>query len=228
MSGARIIPIPPRVLESLPLRCPYCDANGTFDYRGNIMWIVKGDVIEYSLWSCPDPKCLEVVLVKITEQGQMLDIYPKRVPKLDPSVPDQVKSDTVEAYKSFGVGAWRASAAVGRRALQSSLIEQKATKDRLYDQIDELYERDIITKAIQDWAHTIRVIGNTGAHPDKDGLEDVTSTDAKELLDFMEQYLNYVYIMPAKVAERRSAKDQLKRSAPRDIREKDTVRTKSF
>lgn len=32
------------------------------------------------------------------------------------------------------------------------------------------------------------------AHPDKDGLEDVTKEDAKELIGFLEQYLNYVYV----------------------------------
>jgi hypothetical protein len=45
-----------------------------------------------------------------------------------------------------------------------------------------------------------------GAHPDEDGLEEVTQEDANDLINFMEEYLNYVYIMPAKVAEKRKMK----------------------
>ena len=216
---ARITPIPQRVLGSLSLKCPRCDANGTFDYRGNVMWIVQGVPMEYSLWSCPNPECNIIVYVTTDEQGTILDTYPKRVPKIEQAVPSSVRSDMEEAYKSFNAGAWRASAAVGRRALQSSLLELKATKGKLQDQIDEVYAKTMITKEIRDWAHEIRLIGNDGAHPDKDGLQDVTEDDAKELLEFLEKYTDYVYIMPAKVAASRKKRDEAE-AERQGIREK--------
>ena len=88
------------------------------------------------------------------------------------------------------------------------MIEKGAKKDKLWEQIDELYDQEIITKGIKDWAHEIRLTANIGAHPDKDGLEDVTKEDAKELIDFMEEYLNYVYIMPSKLEAKRAKKEK--------------------
>ena len=135
---------------------------------------------------------------------EFVDQYPKRTPKPHESIPPQVADDYIEAIKCFDVGAWKASVVMCRRALQGSVIEKGAKKDKLVDQIDELYDQQIITKAIKDWAHEIRLTGNIGAHPDKDGLQDVTREDAKELIEFMEEYLNYVYIMPSKVAAKRA------------------------
>jgi hypothetical protein len=44
-----------------------------------------------------------------------------------------------------------------------------------------------------------------GAHPDEDGLAEVTQQEAEDLINFMEEYLNYVYVMPAKVAKKRKS-----------------------
>ena len=132
--------------------------------------------------------------------------YPMRIPKLHESIPEMVGNDYVEAIKCFDIGANKASVVMCRRAIQSSVIEKDANKGRLVDQIDELYDSQIITKDIKDWAHEIRVTGNIGAHPDEDGLQNVTKEDAEELIKFMEEYLNYVYIMPAKVAKKRAKK----------------------
>jgi hypothetical protein len=137
---------------------------------------------------------------------KLMDQYPKKIPKLHESIPSDVADDYVEAIKCFDVGAWKASSVMCRRSLQESVIEKGAKKDKLIDQIDELCDQEIITKDIKDWAQEIRLTGNIGAHPDKDGLEDVTEDDAKELINFMEEYLNYVYILPSKVVAKRARK----------------------
>lgn len=159
----------------------------------------------FSIWQCDH--CGKLILF-IEQDNKTVDQYPKKVPIIDESVPSRVAEDYVEAIKCFDIGANRASVVMCRRALQNSVIEKGAKKGKLFDQIDELYDNQIITKDIKDWAHEIRLTGNVGAHPDEDGLEDVTPEDAKELLKFMEEYLNYVYIMPAKVAAKRARKKE--------------------
>jgi len=73
----------------------------------------------------------------------------------------------------------------------------------LGNQIDELATKGIITKDIRDWAHTIRYLGNDGAHPyDKGKLTKVTKNDAIDILKFLEAYFEYVYILPDKVAKK--------------------------
>lgn len=190
--------------------CPHCDSIATYtpihDTREHVSELQEGKLY-HVLVLCDNEKCGGVTLlifkgVRMTTvrhtyvDSELVDQYPKRIPKLHESIPRQVADDYIDAIKSFDVGAWKASVVMCRRALQGSVIEKGAKKDKLWEQIDELHDRQIITKDIKDWAHEIRLTGNIGAHPDKDGLEDVTKEDAKELIDFIEEYLNYVYIMP--------------------------------
>ena len=183
--------------------CPYCDVHSTTSFQTQKM----GKSASFSILKCDN--CGELILF-IYKNRRLVDQYPKRIPKLHKSIPKRVAEDYVEAIKCFDVGANKASVVMCRRALQSSVIEKGAEKDRLVDQIDELYESQTITKDIKDWAHEIRLTGNIGAHPDEDGLQDITPKDAEELINFMEEYLNYVYIMPAKVAEKRAKKTKQK------------------
>jgi len=202
---------------SFAFACPHCSVYSTFQVTaeyGNQYWGGFAKILR-----CDHCRQLVYVILgtRDTPSGkiaskEILDYYPKRMPKLEDSIPKNVASDYVEAVKCFDVGANRASASMCRRALQSSVLERGAKKGKLFDQINELFEKQIITKDIKDWAHEIRLTANIGAHPDEDGLKDVTPTEAKELLNFMEQYLNYVYIMPDKVAKKRANKE--KKSKP--------------
>lgn len=150
------------------------------------------------------------MLLILGKNAELADQYPKKVPKLDPAIPTDVANDYIEAVKCFDIGASKASAVMCRRALQTSVIQQGATKDKLGEQIDELFKKGIITKDMMNWSHEIRVTGNLGAHPDKDGLEDITPDDAEDLIKFMEEYLNYVYTMPAKVLAKRTRREKVK------------------
>jgi hypothetical protein len=122
--------------------------------------------------------------------------------------------DFEEAIKCFEMQAYRASAAMCRRALQSSVTDQRAPKGKLQDQIDGLHESspDRITTAIKDWAHTIRIFGNWGAHPDDDGLKDVDEKLASEVIEFLSNFFQYVYVMPSKVAQAQAKRDATKKA----------------
>jgi hypothetical protein len=56
---------------------------------------------------------------------------------------------------------------------------------------------------LKDWAHEIRTIGKNGAHADVP--IDVTESDAKDALDFTEEFLNYTYVLKKRL-QRRGAK----------------------
>lgn len=194
------------------LVCPHCGVYSTFrvsaehsnQYWGGFARILNCEHCRKHLYVIINPEL--DLRGNLVNPEDIIDYYPKRTPKPDDSIPKNVADDYVEAVKCFDVKANKASVAMCRRALQSSVIEKGAKKDRLVDQIDELHERQIITKDIRDWAHEIRLTGNIGAHPDEDGLQDVTHEEAEELIKFTEEYLNYVYIMPAKVAQKRARK----------------------
>ena len=177
--------------------CPHCGVYSTISVAS-----LSGSHYIYVCDHC----CKQFLLI-VDNKGKAIDQYPKRTPKLDPTIPTDVADDYVEAIKCFDISAYKASVVMCRRALQTSVIGKGATKGRLVDQIDELCTKGLITEDIKNWAHEIRLTANIGAHPD--GLENIAPQDAEDLIKFTEEYLNYVYIMPAKVAAKR-ARDKTK------------------
>jgi len=115
-----------------------------------------------------------------------------------------VAADFSEALRCQWIKAYKACVVMCARAIQGSALALGATKKKLTDQIDELFSQSKITQALKDFAHEIRVTRNMGAHPDKDGLEEVTEQDANDIVEFTREYLHHVYVMPAKLKARKA------------------------
>ncbi len=161
----------------------------------------------YYLYMCSNPSCKGIIYA-ILKNNKIVDMYPKKMPQVDKSVPTEVTRDFIEAAKCYDAGCFRAAASMCRRALQSSCVEKGAKDGKLTDQIIDLHERGFITTNLKDWAHEIRITGNVGAHPDNDGLKDVDRKEAEEIINFMEEYLKYLYVMPSKVEEKRAKRNE--------------------
>lgn len=130
----------------------------------------------YCYASCKDPVFYD------TPHYGTHSIYPlSKPPVIKKAISPQVAEDFKEALLCRTVGAPRATVAMCRRALQSSAIEKGANGDKLIDQIGDLHKQGKITQDLKDWSHEIRLTGNVGAHPDKDGLKDVTPDDAEQI-----------------------------------------------
>jgi hypothetical protein len=114
-------------------------------------------------------------------------------------IPESIRNDFKEALRCQGVSAYRATVVMCRRALQTSCHDLKAGGDKLIQQIEDLAAKGKITASLKDLAHQVRKIGNVGAHPDEDGLEDVIAADAEDIVEFMNQFFGHVYIMPARM-----------------------------
>jgi predicted PurR-regulated permease PerM len=95
-----------------------------------------------------------------------------------------------------------------RRSLQSALLERSSNPNQ--DLIDQIKNASFLTQDIKDWAHNIRIFGNWGAHPQDDNLKEADESVAKEAQSFLEEFFNYVYVMPDRVAKARAPKEQKK------------------
>lgn len=62
-----------------------------------------------------------------------------------------------------------------------------------------------LNKQLAEWGGHIRLLRNAGAHPGSDGLESVSKDEASDVMAFLEQLLSWTYVMPAKLAEARTA-----------------------
>ncbi len=133
------------------------------------------------------------------DRQNVVDYYPRNVPSIDQAIPKEVADDHLEAIRCQSVSASKAVVTQCRRALQNTCTLNGAPNADLIDQIDDLYNRRIINPALKDMAHTIRMIGNWGAHPQKDTLKEVASSDATDVLEFTGEFLDEVFARPARI-----------------------------
>jgi len=81
-----------------------------------------------------------------------------------------------------------------RSALDVATVELGATKGKLVHRINELRDRAVITQALADWAHAVRLDGNDAVH-EAEG----SRADAKELLAFVRLFLQVTFTLPAEI-----------------------------
>jgi len=208
------------------LECPHCGKTAVFELHNYtpdpFTARARGNELYAALYRCSNDKCQRILYFRmgtLNEAGQLgpdpdqvLDQYPRRQIRVEDGIPEgDIANDLIEAQKCYDIGAARASAAMCRRSLQAAALHLGASSEkRLQLQIDDLD----ITKDLKDWAHQVRIIGNAGAHPEKDGLENVTLDDALEAIHFAEEFFNYVFVMPERVRRRQAATTLEPESAP--------------
>jgi hypothetical protein len=190
--------------------CPHCAVTSFFKPVASCVQRTPqtGGLTVVSATQCET--CKQFALVVGHPQGQnqpshLIAFYPFGKPRdaVDQNVPKPIADDFAEALRCHWIQAYRACVVMCRRAVQSSALHLGAKGGRLIDQIDDLSKNGIITTPLKEFAHEIRLTGNDGAHPDQDGLEEITQKDGEAIIEFTREYLHHVYVMPAKLAARR-------------------------
>jgi DNA polymerase III gamma/tau subunit len=86
-----------------------------------------------------------------------------------------------------------ASVIFSRKSLEAICVNQKATGRDLKDRIDNLAQKGAIPELLKEAAHSVRLLGNEGAHE----LEaEVSTDDAETLLALCDAIIGYVYEAP--------------------------------
>ncbi|WP_083491440.1 DUF4145 domain-containing protein [Thauera sp. 27] len=139
------------------------------------------------------------------EPGMSIEIIPKPpIARAPEHLPAQVEAlfiqgaDTLIRDHKNG----DAAAMVFRKTLEVALKTRwPDMTGTLAHRIDLLATRHEITKSLAEWAHAIRFDGNTAAHD----TDPVTVEFARNLRDFTELFLMYVFTLPAMLEQRRRA-----------------------
>lgn len=196
--------------------CPHCGTKAHFQMLFNDSYETKNrDMVYFVIFRCVPCKKLILESYRFRQNeydqnenltaGGWEDKFPTEemafVNKFEGIVPEDVLDDFKEGVVALQNKCPKAAVAMFRRSLQSSAINLGADiKQELIDQIKNL---DVLTKDIKDWAHNIRIFGNWGVHPQNDNLKDVDVDKAEEAQSFLEEFFNYVYVMPNRVAKAR-------------------------
>ena len=123
-------------------------------------------------------------------------------------VPDPYRQDFSEACKVLADSP-KASAALSRRCLQAILKDKLgATKNDLYDQIEEVTATGKLPSHIDRGLHAARQIGNIAAHSMKStttgAIVDVEPGEAEWNLDVLDSLFDFCFVMPAADAKRKA------------------------
>jgi hypothetical protein len=119
--------------------------------------------------------------------------------------PEAVGRYWLQAKRNLKDQNWDAAALMARSSLQVSLREQNAIGNNLKQEIDDLADKGVLPKIMQDWAHNVRELGNDSAHPKPD-QPPTSSEDAKDIVGFMDYLFEYLYTLPKQINEYRERK----------------------
>ncbi len=203
-------------MAEMVLTCPYCaSARMTFDFIGQHL-SERELRIWKTFWVCRN--CEEGVVVNLSGPDRfspgdcrgdprdggfyMHAIRPEPQRILAPAcVPDDIARDFKEATDNLRRKNWTSSGMMFRKVLQRStsrlVPEDSGLKDmRLVQRIDALDERRLITPAMKDLAHRIRLDGNEATHEED---EEFSEQQAKWMKDFTELFLIYAFTLPARI-----------------------------
>lgn len=122
--------------------------------------------------------------------------------------PANISEYFVEAKRNLVYRNWNSAAIMSRSVLQAIMRDFGAEGRNLEQEIDNLANKRIITDAMKDWAHHIRLIGNEVVHPDPTAPR-ASEEEARDIVRFTEAFMMYVYTIPW---DMKSQRDRMKPS----------------
>lgn len=190
--------------------CPHCRAKSAFVTVHPPYTIKLANYTTQSVGIAQCVGCNGFILAIVendTVRWHYKQHYPVSLPNDDVNdlIPDEIKPAFREALRCRWVVSFQAVVLMCRRCLQVSCDREGAQGGDLFKQIDDLAGKGTITKTLKDMAHRIRLLGKKGAHGDYSDIDDtVTEADADDAILFMRNYLDFVYVLPAKLAPKQT------------------------
>ena len=157
---------------------------------------------KYSFLKCPRCSCPFVMLEVDDSFGyeggnwsEPKRLYPPMETGVSQAIPISLRLAYAEARSCFRAKAYTATAIMCRKTLEGIAEENKITVRNLAAALKEMKEKGIIENRLYEWADTLRISGNEAAH----GVNlQVSQQDAKDILEFTQALLEYVFTFQEK------------------------------
>ncbi|WP_143256060.1 DUF4145 domain-containing protein [Altererythrobacter xiamenensis] len=142
----------------------------------------------------------------IRPKYEMRNFWPSRSIDVPENLPKNVENFYLQGLESLRAERWDAAGAMFRKSLDvgTKLISPELKSESLFSRINTLVERHLLTEAMGQWSHEIRIDGNGAVH---DELPE-TESDANAIQKFTEAFLRYAFTLPSMVAQNRSKRDE--------------------
>jgi hypothetical protein len=111
-------------------------------------------------------------------------------------IPEPARTFLQQAYETLN--APDAAAMVAGSAVDAMLKAHELVEGSLYSRIDEALAKNLLTKGMADWAHSVRLGSNRPRHVDKEKPH-VSPEEAKQSVDFAEALGNFLFVLTARI-----------------------------
>ena len=157
--------LPPQeegVAEMQNIGCDWCDRSRRIDLPWNVSYSKRpGDIVR-GVFICAE--CSKRSPFELKEDTVTFRPGNQWITPLDETVPPSVQERYAEAELCMYAAAYRASAVMGRSAVELALVNVGVTKGTLENKIDNALSQGIIGQEQNSLAHGSRLIGNDAVH----------------------------------------------------------------
>ena len=189
------------------IECPDCDAkvHGKMIAEKVFHYSVDAEPEKYVFVECPS--CHSPLLGRSdyieypTDEGyesawsaHLVRLFPQPHKNYDPTIPYQVSQSLEDARKCYQAKVYTACAVMCGRALES-ICKEKTGEYTLAKGLQGLRTQNMIDDRLFNWGEALRKERNIGAHASD---ETVSKNDARDILDFANAIVEYIYVMTAK------------------------------
>lgn len=159
---------------------------------------------KYSFLKCP--KCASPFLVGQEDYGpahgdgwsEPYRLYPPQDKQINPLFPKPIRNAYREALASFKSKAFTAATIMCRKTLEGICNAHSIKARNLASGLQEMKKKGIIENRLFEWAEALRISGNEAAH---DVNIEISNQDAKDIIEFTDALLEYVFTFRDKFNE---------------------------
>ena len=125
-------------------------------------------------------------------------LYPNESKIETSTIPLIIKNAYEQGLRSYSASLYEPCALMCRKCLEAICKTHGVDGKNLFERLKNLESSGTIDARLSKWSHEIRAIGNDAAH---DFESQVTKEDTRDVLDFTEAILIYVYTLNSKFEE---------------------------
>ncbi len=165
---------------------------------------------KYSFLKCP--QCNEPILtLQVQANAEGWDkpkrIYPLQDKQVNQSFPKPIKNAYQEALDCFKNESFTAAAIMCRKTLEGICRVHGIKTANLQSDLREMKDKGIIESRLFEWAEALRIFGNEAAH---DINTTISMQDAKDIIEFTNALLEYVFTFNDKFNEFNKRRQSIK------------------
>ena len=204
-------------LQLWRITCAFCGEKGNFSraFHGEKKNPTSDKRLNFDVYKCENCTGFVHVLWSASDRGFGRGLHSFHIlpwpldakPEPSETWPNGMKRFWVQAHDSLANENWDAANLMARSSVQFVVRDKKAVDTNLKALINDLVAKGALHPLMKDWADEVRLLANESAHPEAPVPVEVTPQDAKDIVNFLDLLLFYLYDLPEQIENYRRRKN---------------------